>query len=198
MKKTLTTLVASFCLAIGWPFAHAAQVDVDLGNQDNDSGVAVTQPDPGTLRIAWAAGKNLRAEMLLDLNPDQPLIRSLSLKEGRKPTKVIATALDPVTTLTIGERDKKKYDEAFRGMVFFENPRQKPYTTHPVTLTRQSMRVVSEGARSTVSIGEVSAGSFTGEFRVHVDRQRLQQDARGFWLWHPPAAGRRQALGAVV
>ncbi len=165
MKRTLTTLVASLCLVIGLPGVHAAQVEVDLGRQDNDSGVAVTQPDPGTLQIAWAAGKNLRAEMLLDLNPDQPLIRSLSLKEGRRPTRVIATALDPVATLTIGERDKKKFEEAYRGMVFFENPRQKPYATHPVILTRKSARVASQGSRTTVTMGEVTAGSFTGELR---------------------------------
>ncbi|MGC3959931.1 MAG: hypothetical protein QM813_18990 [Verrucomicrobiota bacterium] len=165
MKKTLTTLVASLCLAIMLPVAQAAPIEVDLSNYHNDSVVAVTRPDLGTLRVAWAAGKNLQAEMLLDLNPDRSLIRALSLKDGRMPAKVVAAALDPVATLTIGERDKKKYEEAYRGMVFFENPRQKPYATHPVVLTRKSVRVASQGSRTTVSIGDISAGSFAGELR---------------------------------
>jgi hypothetical protein len=165
MKTKRLILAACLVLVTGTTAMCAPQVEVDLSGYRADSGIAVTNRDANKLQIVWPAGKNLRAEMLLDLNPDAPLIQSLSLQEGRKPAKLIAAGLDPVATLTIGERDKKKYDEAFRGMVFFENPRQKPYTTHPVTLTRQSVRVVTEGTRSTVSIGEISAGSFTGELR---------------------------------
>ncbi len=165
MKMTRFILAACLVLVTGPMAMCAPQVEVDLSGYRADSGITVTKREANKLQIVWPAGKNLRAELLLDLNPDAPLIQSLSLQEGRKSPKVIATGLDPVATLTIGERDKKKYDEAFRGMVFFENPRQKPYTTHPVTLTRQSVRVASEGTRGTVSIGEISAGSFTGELR---------------------------------
>jgi hypothetical protein len=165
MKMKRFILAACLVLVTGTTAMCAPQVEVDLTGYRADSGITVTKHDANKLQIVWPAGKNLRAEMLLDLNPDAPLIQALSLQEGRKSPKVVAAGLDPVATLTIGERDKKKYDEAFRGMVFFENPRQKPYTTHPVTLTRQSVRVVTEGTRSTVSIGEISAGSFTGELR---------------------------------
>ena len=162
---THSILAAGLVLVTGTMALCAPQVEVDLSGYRADSGITVTKRDANKLQIGWPAGKKLRAEMVLDLNPDAPLIQSLHLQEGRKSAKVIATGLDPVATLTIGERDKKKHDEAFRGMVFFENPRQKPYTTHPATLTRQSVRVFTEGARGTVSIGEVSAGSFTGELR---------------------------------
>jgi hypothetical protein len=170
MKPKLSMLVVSLCLALVSMEGRAASVKVDLAGYRSDAGIAVTRPDENTLQIAWLAGENLRGEMRLDLNPDQPLIRQLSLQAGRQPPHVIASALDPVATLTIGERDKKKFEEAYRGMVFFENPRQKPYTTHPVVLTRKSVRVASEGTRVTVSIGEVSAGSFSGELRFTVYR----------------------------
>lgn len=165
MKMTRFIRAACLVLVTGTTALCAPQAEVDLSGYRADSGITVTKRETGKLQIGWVAGNNLRAEMVLDLNPAAPLIQSLSLQEGRKPAKLVAAGLDPVATLTIGQRDKKKYDEAYHGMVFFENPREKPYTTHPVTLTRQSVRVTSEGTRGTISIGDISAGSFTGELR---------------------------------
>jgi hypothetical protein len=142
-----------------------AQAPVDFSGYQKDSAIRVTSKDAHTLQVAWPAANNERGEMLLDLRPDQPLIQSLGLAATGQPAKVIATQLDPVTTLTIGERDKKKHDEAFRGMVFFENPRQKAYETHEVKLTKTKARVFNTGQRVTVCIGEVAAGSFSGELR---------------------------------
>lgn len=152
------------------PGVAMAQVPIDLSQYREGSGISVLARGTNALQISWPASKEGRAEMIIDLRPDQPLIQSLAWQERRKPAVVIAAGLDPVATLTIGERDKKKFEEAYRGMVFFENPRQKPYTTHPVVLTRKSVRVASEGTRVTVSIGEVSAGSFSGELRFTVYR----------------------------
>ena len=156
--QLLLALFASTCA--GW-----AQVNVDFSEYRRDSVISVIAGDANTLQITWPTARNVRGVMVLDLQADQPLIRSLSLAEGRNAAKVVATKLDPVTTLTIGERDRKKYEEAFRGMVFFENPREKPYETHSVVLTKKNVRVTSNSSRVTVSIGEVSAGSFTGELR---------------------------------
>lgn len=152
-------------IAAGLTFLTRAQIPVDLSNYRSDSVVTVSQATPDALQISWPASKTSRGGMILDLRPDQPLIRTLSLAEGNQPAKTITTQLDPVTTLTIGERDKKKHDEAFRGMVFFENPRQKPYETHTVTLTKTKARVFNTGQRVTVCIGDVAAGSFRGELR---------------------------------
>lgn len=152
-------------IAAGLTFLTRAQIPVDLSNYRSDSVVTVSQATPDALQISWPASKTSRGGMILDLRPDQPLIRALSLAEGNQPAKTITTQLDPVTTLTIGERDKKKHDEAFRGMVFFENPRQKPYETHTVTLTKTKARVFNTGQRVTVCIGDVAAGSFRGELR---------------------------------
>lgn len=152
-------------IAAGLTFLTRAQIPVDLSNYRSDSAVTVSQATPDALQISWPASKTSRGGMILDLRPDQPLIRTLSLAEGNQPAKTITTQLDPVTTLTIGERDKKKHDEAFRGMVFFENPRQKPYETHTVTLTKTKARVFNTGQRVTVCIGDVAAGSFRGELR---------------------------------
>ncbi len=145
--------------------ASVALITPDFGAYQTDSIIRVTNKDANTLQVNWPAANNARGEMLIDLRPDQPLIQSLGLAVNGQPTKIIASKLDPVTTLTIGERDQKKHDEAFRGMVFFENPRQKPYETHAVTLTKSKTRVFNTGHRVTVCIGDVTAGSFSGELR---------------------------------
>ncbi|MBC8096366.1 MAG: hypothetical protein H7Y43_11180 [Akkermansiaceae bacterium] len=164
MGNTATALCA-LALVMSMISSRAAQIKIDLSQYQKDCGIGVAAKDADTLQINWPTAKNVRGEMILDLRANQPLIQSLSLSEGRKPAKVIATKLDPVTTLTIGERDKKKFDEAFRGMVFFENPRQRPHETHTVALIKKTVRVSSNSQRVTVSIGEVSAGSFSGELR---------------------------------
>jgi hypothetical protein len=158
----LLIVAAIIVIGLGSSFA---QIPVDISAYQKDSAIQVTSKDAHTLQITWPTANSSRGEMVIDLRPDQPLIQSLGLSENGQPAKIIATQLDPVTTLTIGERDKKKHDEAFRGMVFFENPRQKPYETHAVKLTKTKARVFNTGQRVTVGIGDVSAGSFRGELR---------------------------------
>lgn len=152
-------------LVLTTAFRTPAQVSFNLSEYQPTAAIQVVTNNNDSLRVTWPTAKNVRGEIILDLREGHPLIQSLALTEGRKLAKVIATELDPVTTLTIGERDRKKYEEAFRGMVFFENPRQKPHETYPVVLTKKSVRVSNDGPRLTVSIGEVSAGSFSGELR---------------------------------
>ncbi|HEX5220257.1 MAG TPA: hypothetical protein VFZ59_11870 [Verrucomicrobiae bacterium] len=159
LRFTLSTLLC--CLAA----SAAAQVEIDLTGYRKDSGISVRAQDANTLQVTWPTSKKTQGEMLIDLRADEPVIRSLSLKQGSKPAQILGTRLDPVTSLTIGQRDKKAFDESFRGMVFFENPRQKPYETFPVKLTRKKVRVSSEGSRTIVSVGDVSAGSFSGRLQ---------------------------------
>ena len=140
-----------------------AQSKFDFSGYRKDAGITVLADDQNTLRVTWPSAKNSQAEMLLDFRPDQPLIRSLGASERGQPTQIIMTRLDPVTTLTIGERDPQKAAEAFQGMVFFDKLWQRPHQTRLVTLTNRSARISSDASRVTVCVGGVSAGSFTGE-----------------------------------
>lgn len=161
----LNCVVLPVVMALFLANITSAQIAVDFSAYQTNSPIQVRAKDADTLQITWPTSPSARGEMLLDLRPDATLIQSLGWTEKDQPPRIIATKLDPVTTLTIGERDKKKYDEAFRGMVFFENPRQKPYQTHLVKLTKTKARVFNTGPRVTVCIGDVSAGSFQGELR---------------------------------
>lgn len=137
----------------------------DFSEYQPDSGITVAADGTDTLRITWPSSPSRRAEMILDFRADQPLIRSLGVSENGGPVKAIATRLDPVTSLTIGERDAKKAAEAYQGMVFFEKLWQQPHQTFPVILTNRAARISSTANRATVRIRGVTAGSFTGELR---------------------------------
>ena len=50
-------------------------------------------------------------------------------------------------------------------MAFFDNPPQRPHQTHPVVLGKRRAVVSRDGARTTVSVAEVSAASFRGDLR---------------------------------
>ena len=162
LRVYLSAVLISIALA---PHVAVAAT-VDLTQHRADSGIGVMSPDSSSLQIRWPISIGMTGQVVLDLSSDKPLIRSIGYSSGTQPVQVIATALDPVTTLTIGERDKDKAVRGFRGMVFFENPRERPHQTHAVSLVKNRVRVVSEGSRTTVIIGEASAGSFKGDFRL--------------------------------
>ncbi|HSY19740.1 MAG TPA: hypothetical protein VK815_15460 [Candidatus Acidoferrales bacterium] len=150
-----------------------AQTKADFTQYQKGSGFTVATDGPDSLRVAWAAGNQLQAEILFDLREGQPLIRSLGVGKSGQAVHVIATALDPVTTLTIGERDQQKADEGYQQMVFFEKVYERPHQTYLVTLTNRNARVISDGSRLTVALGGVTAGSFNGDLRFSFFRNSL-------------------------
>jgi len=68
--------------------------------------------------------------------------------------------------LTIGERDPAKAAEAYQGMVFFENPRERPHKTYPLRLSKSHITTTNTNSRATITISGASAGSFKGDFRL--------------------------------
>ena len=167
-KKTrrLIGLLVAMVAFFGVADVVTGSVPLDLSQYRADSGISVVLGDADSLQIRWPIAADATGEVVLDLTPDQPLIQSLGLSRGSRSVTMLATRLDPVTTLTVGERDRDKAAKAFRGMVFFENPRERPHPTFAVSLAKNRVRVLSEGARTTVIIGDASAGSFKGDFRL--------------------------------
>ena len=157
--------LAGLWLLLCLPEIIFAQNHFDFTAYQKTSGINVTADGADALRISWPTAKKVSAEMVLDFRADQPLVRSLGVSENGGAVKIIATQLSPVTTLTVGERDAKKAAEGFQEMVFFEKLWQQPHQSFAVTLTNRTARVSSEGSRTTVSVGGVAAGSFTGELQ---------------------------------
>ncbi len=169
-RLCLIACVSGFLLSLIMAGNVTPAATVDLTQHRADSGINVILPDADSLQIRWPISPGVTGQMVLDLASDKPLIQSIGYSSSTQPMQVIATGLDPATTLTIGERDKDKAVKGFRGMVFFENPRERPFQTHAVSLVKNRVRVVSEGSRTTVIIGEAAAGSFKGDFRLTLYR----------------------------
>ncbi|KAH0534183.1 hypothetical protein FGG08_007230 [Glutinoglossum americanum] len=136
-------------------------IAVDLKGYRKESGITVHVEKAG-LQVAWPASGGNSGILILNLEAGRPLIESVGTSTGEKPVQVIARQLDPAALLTIGERTLK---EPEGWVIFFDNPPQRPYQTFPLVLKKESVRVSSEGTRTTITIGTVSAGSFHGDMR---------------------------------
>ncbi len=139
-------------------------VAIDLSAYKPTSGVAVRQDDT-RLRIAWPMADGEHGVLLLHLQPDQPLIEELAIaRTADGPAVPLLRKVNPVTFLTVGERDLSKQG----WNAFFDNPPRRPHQTFPAVLERKRVRVQSQGRRSTVILDGLSAGPFHGDLRFTV------------------------------
>lgn len=155
-RKFYTTQVVLF-ITIIFHLSANAQAPVDLSGFDK-RGKASAAVDDDMLTVTWPAGEADKGKIILDLQKEAPLIRSMQLgKEGV--FEEIASALNPVFLLTLGKRDLEK-----RGgwTIFFDNPSHLPYETYSSNIDKQKIRVKTEGSRTYISVDSISAGPFSG------------------------------------
>src|SRR5262249_16070571 len=112
-------------------------------------------------------------ELVLDLRPRQPLIRSIgvSREAGNAAQSLVEHAM-PVTFLLVGSREAPagRPPEMSVFNVFFDAPASPPLQSYRATLDLRRARVVSQGLRATVSIGDVTLGPFSGELQLTIYR----------------------------
>jgi hypothetical protein len=157
---------AGFTAALAAVVLHAAVVKTDFAAYDRISLVQVAEISAETFRVTWPMDVGLAGEMIFNLAPDAPLIQSFATSRDGKNFSTIASQLEPVITLTIGERDKKIAAAAYKNMVFFEHLNRQPHATFPMTLVKDRASVTSVGdGRVTVRIGSATAGSFRGDLQ---------------------------------
>lgn len=159
-KKTRRAIAAGLLLTV---MANAQEpsgrlAKVDFTAYEAASGIQIVQEEE-RLKISWPASRDSEGLLILNLESGKPLVESLALSRAGRALPPIARQVDPFTVLTVGERNAEK---AARGMVFFDNPRERPFQRYPVTLVKESVRVSSHGSRATVSVGKAAAGSFDG------------------------------------
>jgi hypothetical protein len=165
---------------------RAAEPTVDLSGYRADSGITVHQAG-SELRVSWRSPsfEDRLGQLVLDLRPGQPLIRSM----GVSPSTGLRN-VDPVTFLLVGTRQAPNGRPPDMSVfnVFFDSPAKRPYQTYQSKLDLKRVRVTSQGRRATVALGDLSIGPFTGELRltvysgaalVHVEAVvRTQEDRR--------------------
>ena len=160
MRPTFMFLcVGLLCLAsAGWA-QKALPSDPPMSPAVN--GIAVQQSD-NEVRVTWPISDEQKGSAVFSLDETKPLITSLGIASKGGSAKTIAKELNPVTLLTIGERDMKN---PAGWVAFFDNPPKRPYETFLVKLGERHMKITTEGTRTTVSLASASATTFFGDVR---------------------------------
>lgn len=124
-----------------------AQVKTSLKNFSNKNGTAA-KVNGNILLVSWPAGNNRTGKLVLDLSSQQPLFKSLELKEGAR-NYIIASGLDPVFLLTVGKRDLVSQNG---WNIFFDKVPNKPFTSNAIEFNKHAAAVTSTGTRTVISI----------------------------------------------
>ena len=139
----------------------AAQAPVDLHGYNNKSGVKA-QAANGLITLTWPAGSGCHARMVLDLEAERPLIKSLGWQAGNS-WRQIASGLDPVFFLTTGKRDLISQNG---WNIFFDKTGKLPRVTYAVQWRKDSAAVNSDGTHTVIRIAGATAGPFHGALEI--------------------------------
>ncbi len=183
----LIVVLAVFAVGLFYgQFARA--LAVDMRSYDPASGVEVETGEK-ELTIRWNTPEG-STELTLNISGQGALVRSVVVGgKGGKPVVILRDA-DPLTVLTIGQRDLKK-----RGgwTIFFDPTNRKLSKSGRLELKLQSVVVKSVGRRCMVDLYGLEGGGFSGKLRFTLyagcDLIHLQaivetsQDARAL-LYH--------------
>jgi hypothetical protein len=149
--------------------ARAQSPSVDLSRYRAESGVTVRR-DGDHLTVEWPMDDEW-GQFVLDLGAGRPLVASMAVagKDGKDFRRVLEGA-DPVCFLLVGSRQAPEGRPPGMSVfnTFFDSPASRPYDSYRLSLKLKRVRVVSTGRVLTISIGDVSAGRFTGELRFEV------------------------------
>ena len=143
-----------------WIQAAYAAVPVDLKSYDPASGVVVRVAGEA-LVLGWDTPEGA-TELTLNLSGKGAVVKSVAVARDKEDPVVVLRDADPVTVLTIGQRDLKK-----RGgwTIFFDRTSRKPSESGRLTLKLKSVDVRSVARRCIVDLGGLEGQAFSGKLR---------------------------------
>ncbi len=150
------------------PFASAREgVRVDRSAFSPQKGGVDVKEEGGAIRLAWPIDANEFGRLTIDLNEGKPLVAAIGASRTIDgPIDAAVEHVDPVAHLTVGTRsaplDRPPTMSVFN--VFFDTPADRPHETFRSKYVRKSCRIANEGKRTTIAIGDVTIGSFEGEW----------------------------------
>jgi hypothetical protein len=141
----------------------AAAVSVDLRNYDPKCGVNLSQAD-GALTVRWPTPEGATV-MTLNLSGDGALVRSIAVTSGDAEPTVVLRDADPVTVLTLAERDLKKRNG---WTIFFDHVDRKPRESGALVLKLKGASARSAGRRCTIDLDGLAGMGFSGQLRFTI------------------------------
>ena len=167
---------------------EAEAVSVNTKSYDPSSGVDM-RFDEDTIVLEWKTPEG-STKLSLNISGQGALVRSISVASGKSKPVVVLRDADPITVLSIGQRDLKK-----RGgwNIFFDPTSRKLSKSGPLSLKLESVVVRSIGNRCIVELGKLGGSTFSGKLRftlyagcdlIHIQSVvQTKQDARAL-LYH--------------
>ena len=151
--------------------ARSAVVPVDMLRYDRRSEIQI-ETGTDVLSVRWLGSLGRYCEVVFSREPDEPLVRSVgTMERALDPAEVILRDLDPVTVLSVGERDLARRSG---WVIFFDKVHTRPTESAAIPLERSEIRVRSLGKRAIVEVGELAALGFSGHLRfVFTSRSSL-------------------------
>jgi hypothetical protein len=162
--------VACSILAGGSALACAREIIIDRSGYDPACGVAI-QTDKEKITVEWPVEKDETCQVIFDVREGKPLIDSMAIAANRRePFRTIVHNVEPVAFLTVGKRQgtvgrppgMSDFNE------FFDSPASRPFQSHRSRLDLSKIRVFSQGRRATVTLGDLTAGPFAGQWQITV------------------------------
>jgi len=155
--RLATLLAAGSFVAAGAARAQAPATALDLPGRALPGDVRVVRAQD-SVTVDWPSAQGERAQLVLSLDRGDPLIRAVSVGG-----KTVLGGVDPAGVVTVGTRDLRH-----GWTIFFDNPRQRPFESFPLTLARSDIRVRAEGGHTKVIVGGAAAGPFSGTYEFTV------------------------------
>src|SRR5690606_15282239 len=116
------------------------------------------------LQISWPIAQDKQAEMVLNLSEERPLFKTIGIVDSGN-FNIIAKDLNPTCILNVGTRTLKPENG---WTIFFDKVPTRPYTSHVLELTKKNIKVIKDGLRTVISIGEVNAPDFKGHIEITI------------------------------
>jgi hypothetical protein len=138
-----------------------AQIKVDVKEYKN-RGETKLVINKNLLKINWPAGNKQSGELVIDMETNKPLFRSISLIKDNI-SKQIAKELDPAFVLTVGKRDLISQNG---WNIFFDKTNKKPNTSYAISLTKKGVLVKTIGSRTILIISELNTPTFSGNLEL--------------------------------
>ena len=162
------------CLAASVP---AGEVVVDLSGFHPRYGVSVTHQDD-RLTLTWPLEGGEQGQIVVDLRENRPRFETISIAvRAGEPFRALLQAVDPVAFVVVGERKGTvgRPPEMSDFNEFFDSPASRPHQSFRTQLEFKNASVRSFGRRTTVALGDLTAGPFTG--RLVASRSFLAPDS---------------------
>lgn len=138
-----------------------AQVPVDVKRFQSENGARVQQSKNG-LSVSWPAGNKQQGQLVLSFDRRRALFQQINYIHNGI-VKTVAKHLDPVFLLTVGKRDLVSQNG---WNIFFDKVPLKPFQAYRVVLAKEKASVQSEGSRTVISVGSITAPGFTGNLQI--------------------------------